>query len=76
MKCVALAGRQPVYELAAADLVVRDLAQLSFVNLKQLFATEETVSRQVRGHHLLLVFAGSRTVNPRCPCLGLDCRCV
>lgn len=46
MKCVALAGRQPVYELAAADLVVRDLSQLSFVNLKKLFATEETVSRQ------------------------------
>lgn len=36
MKCVALAGRQPVYELAAADLVVRDLSQLSFVNLKKL----------------------------------------
>lgn len=48
MKCVALAGRQPVYELAAADLVVRDLSQLSFVNLKQLFAAEEYVSRQVR----------------------------
>ncbi|EFN55532.1 hypothetical protein CHLNCDRAFT_23377, partial [Chlorella variabilis] len=44
MKCVALAGRQPVYELGAADLVVRDLSQLSFVNLKRLFAAEETVS--------------------------------
>lgn len=54
MKCVALAGRQPVYELAAADLVVRDLSQLSFVNLKKLFATEETVSRQVQqGRELL-----------------------
>lgn len=49
MKCVALAGRQPVYELSAADLVVRDLSQLSFINLKQLFAAEETVARQVRG---------------------------
>jgi hypothetical protein len=47
MKCVALAGRHPVYELSAADLVVRDLAQLSFINLKQLFAAEERVSRQV-----------------------------
>ncbi len=47
MKCVALAGRQPVYELAAADLVVRDLSQLSFVNLKQLFAAEELTARQV-----------------------------
>ena len=27
MKCVALAGRQPVYELSAADLVVRDLVR-------------------------------------------------
>ena len=47
MKCVALAGRHPVYELAAADLVVRDLSQLSFVNLKRLFAQEQTVARQV-----------------------------
>lgn len=47
MKCVALAGRQPVYELGAADLVVRDLSQLSFVNLKQLFAAEERVAGQV-----------------------------
>lgn len=46
MKCVALAGRQPVYELGAADLVVRDLSQLSFVNLKQLFAAEERVAGQ------------------------------
>lgn len=44
MKCVALAGRHPVYELSAADLVVRDLSQLSFVNLKRLFAAEETVA--------------------------------
>jgi len=47
MKCVALAGRHPVYELSAADLVVRDLSQLSFVNLKQLFAAEERVASQV-----------------------------
>lgn len=47
MKCVALAGRHPVYELSAADLVVRDLSQLSFVNLKRLFAAEETVALRV-----------------------------
>ncbi|KAL4538976.1 hypothetical protein Ndes2526B_g02753 [Nannochloris sp. 'desiccata'] len=41
MKCVAVAGRNPVYELSAADLVVRSLEQLSFINLKQLFAMEE-----------------------------------
>ncbi len=52
MKCVALAGRQPVYELGAADLVVRDLSQLSFVNLKQLFAAEERVAGQVRRRRL------------------------
>jgi hypothetical protein len=56
MKCVALAGRQPVYELGAADLVVRDLSQLSFVNLKQLFAREEMVAAQV-GCHLAVLCA-------------------
>jgi 5-amino-6-(5-phospho-D-ribitylamino)uracil phosphatase len=41
MKCVALAGRHPAYELTAADLVVRSLGELSFVNLKKLFAVED-----------------------------------
>lgn len=41
MKCVAVAGRHPVYELTAADLVVRSLSDVSFINLKQLFAMEE-----------------------------------
>lgn len=41
MKCVALAGRHPVYELTAADLVARNLGELAFVNLKQLFRLEE-----------------------------------
>ena len=58
MKCVALAGRHPVYELSAADLVVRDLGQLSFVNLKQLFATEETVARRVRVWRAVAAAAG------------------
>lgn len=43
MQCVAVAGRHPVYELTAADLVVRSLGELSFINLKQLFALEEGV---------------------------------
>lgn len=43
MQCVAVAGTHPVYELTAADLVVRSLTDLSFVNLKSLFANEEGV---------------------------------
>lgn len=43
MQCVCIAGRHPVYELTAADLVVRSLRDLSFVNLKQLFSLEENV---------------------------------
>lgn len=43
MQCVVVAGRQPVYELTAADLVVRSLSEVSFVNLKQLFRMEEGV---------------------------------
>lgn len=48
MKCVALAGRHPVYELSAADLVVRNLGELAFVNLKQLFRMEEQRLPEVR----------------------------
>lgn len=36
MKCVAVASKQPVYELGAADLVVRRLDELSVVDLKNL----------------------------------------
>ncbi|RWW21286.1 hypothetical protein GW17_00014574 [Ensete ventricosum] len=36
MKCVAVASKQPVYELRAADLVVRRLDELSVVDLKKL----------------------------------------
>lgn len=36
MKCVAVASKHPVYELAAADLVVRRLDELSVVDLKNL----------------------------------------
>ncbi|PKI53988.1 hypothetical protein CRG98_025599 [Punica granatum] len=36
MKCVAVASKHPVYELGAADLVVRQLDELSIVDLKNL----------------------------------------
>lgn len=49
MKCVALAGRHPVYELTAADLVVRSLGEIAFVNLKQLFRLEEQRLPEVGG---------------------------
>jgi HAD superfamily hydrolase (TIGR01509 family) len=47
MAVVAVAGRTPVYELTAADLVVRSLDELSFINLKQLFREEERVAFQL-----------------------------
>uniref|UniRef100_A0A7N0SZH3 Uncharacterized protein n=1 Tax=Kalanchoe fedtschenkoi TaxID=63787 RepID=A0A7N0SZH3_KALFE len=40
MKCVAVASKHPVYELGAADLVVRRLDELSIVDLKNLAAVE------------------------------------
>lgn len=52
MKCVATAGTLPPYELNAADLVVRRLDDLSFVNLKQLFREEELrCSEENEEHH-------------------------
>ncbi|XP_052210809.1 5-amino-6-(5-phospho-D-ribitylamino)uracil phosphatase, chloroplastic [Diospyros lotus] len=36
MKCVAVASKHPMYELSAADLVVRHLDELSVVDLKNL----------------------------------------
>ena len=41
MRAVVVAGRKPLYELGAADLVVKGLDELSFINLKQLFSNEE-----------------------------------
>ncbi|DBA99287.1 TPA: hypothetical protein ACH3X3_011897 [Trebouxia sp. C0006] len=43
MACVVVAGRNPLYELTAADLVVRQLEEISLVNLKQLFQLEDRV---------------------------------
>lgn len=48
MRAVVVAGRKPLYEMGAADLVVRGLDELSFINLKQLFSDEESVTPPVR----------------------------
>lgn len=42
MKCVAVASKHPVYELTAADLVVRWLDELTIVDLKNLADIELT----------------------------------
>ncbi|CAJ1937434.1 unnamed protein product [Sphenostylis stenocarpa] len=42
MKCVAVASKHPVFELGAADLVVRRLDELSVVDLKNLADIEMT----------------------------------
>lgn len=47
MACVVVAGRNPLYELTAADLVVKQLHELSFVNLKQLFGMEGRIDPRV-----------------------------
>ena len=47
MRAVVVAGRKPLYEMGAADLVVRGLDELSFINLKQLFSNEEGVEGNV-----------------------------
>lgn len=43
MKCVVITGNKPVYDFVGADLVVRNLSQLSFFNLKRLFGAEDLV---------------------------------
>jgi HAD superfamily hydrolase (TIGR01509 family) len=40
MQCVAVAGSSPLYEVSAADLAVKSLDDVSFINLKKLFGTE------------------------------------
>lgn len=40
MKCVVVAAGRPTYEVGAADLVVRSLDDVSFINLKKLFGEE------------------------------------
>lgn len=43
MKSVAVTGGQPAWNFGGADLVVRGLGQLSFLNMKKLFSQEELV---------------------------------
>ena len=40
------AGGQPAWNFSSADLVVRSLSQLSFVNMKQLIGNEELIERE------------------------------
>ncbi|XP_044476966.1 5-amino-6-(5-phospho-D-ribitylamino)uracil phosphatase, chloroplastic-like [Mangifera indica] len=47
MKCVAVASKHPVYELGAADLVVRQLDELSVVDLKNLGDIESPESESL-----------------------------
>ena len=53
MACIVVAGRNPLYELTAADLVVRQLEELSLVNLKQLFQLEDRVDPRVSIAHVM-----------------------
>ncbi|KAK9803199.1 hypothetical protein WJX73_001934 [Symbiochloris irregularis] len=46
MAAVVVAGRRPLYELGAADLVVKELSELSVLGLKQLFRMEDLVEPQ------------------------------
>ena len=41
MQCIGVASQQPLYELGAAQMVVRQVADISVTNLKNLFADEE-----------------------------------
>lgn len=46
MKSVIVTGGQPAWNYSGADLVVRNLGQLSFVNMKKLFGAEDLVEPQ------------------------------
>jgi len=46
MKSVIVTGNQPAWNFSGADLVVRNLSQLSFVNMKKLFGNEDLVEAQ------------------------------
>lgn len=48
MASVVVAGRKPLYELGAADLVIKRLSELRVINLQQLFRNEELVTPNVR----------------------------
>ncbi len=44
MKSVVVTGNRPVYDFVGADLVVRNLSQVTLFNLKRLFSTEDLVA--------------------------------
>jgi beta-phosphoglucomutase-like phosphatase (HAD superfamily) len=44
MKSVIVTGVRPSYDFLGADLVVRNLSQITLFNMKRLFATEEPVA--------------------------------
>ncbi|KAF8070890.1 PYRP2 [Scenedesmus sp. PABB004] len=46
MKSVIVTGGQPAWNFSGADLVVRSLGALSFVNMKSLFGNEDLVESQ------------------------------
>lgn len=53
MKCVVVTGNAPVYDFTGADLVVRNLSQLSFMNMKRLFADENLVESRMNGQEIV-----------------------
>lgn len=46
MKSVIVTGTQPAWNFSNADLVVRNLSALSFVNMKKLFGNEDLIEPQ------------------------------
>eukprot|EP00878_Enallax_costatus_P001251 GHUV01001395.1.p1 GENE.GHUV01001395.1~~GHUV01001395.1.p1 ORF type:complete len:329 (+),score=51.58 GHUV01001395.1:231-1217(+) len=46
MKSVIVTGSQPAWNFSNADLVVRNLSALSFVNMKKLFGNEDLIEPQ------------------------------
>ena len=57
MAVVVVAGNKPVYELTAADLVVKDLGELRLINLQQLFRNEDLVPAQVSFTNVLNLYS-------------------
>lgn len=52
MKCVVVTGNKPVYDFVGADLVVKSLNQLSFINMKRLFGNEDLVESKLSPEEL------------------------
>ncbi|KAG2498260.1 hypothetical protein HYH03_004010 [Edaphochlamys debaryana] len=52
MKCVVAANNSPVWDFSNADLVVKALSALSFMNMKRLFAEESLVESRIGGEEV------------------------